>query len=223
MFSTSSIPRLIALLCALLLIACGVIACEDNVDDSLPFQDEPPNLGQEIIECEFTDTEHAWDAEMTSGDTFDTWAAGFTGTYSNAEVDDEPAAFTLSKGAGAIVHRDSPQCGALYEIPLQLLIEQDGDSIDILLNGVLDEGPDSELIATTYYDNPEALEPFAIIPSLKDNQQLSDIQVALIIGENSDPTGQVHMRVETTEGIGSDGTVSLDNVLLSEFVFNARD
>lgn len=218
MFNTSGIVRIIGLLCALLLLACG-----EDADDSNTLQDDTPNLGQEIVECQFTDTELEWNAATTSGDSFDAWAEGFTGTYSSAEVDDEPAILTLSKGTGVIVHRDSPQCGALYEIPLHLYVEQGEDSLNIVLNGSLDEGPDAELIATSYYDAPDALEPFVIIPALDANQQLSDIQVALTLSEDGVPTVQVHMRIETTEGSDLDGTVSLENVLLTEWMFGALD
>lgn len=213
MYSTSTIIKIVAFTCALFLFGCA--------DDADAPQDENADLGG-IIECEFTDTNYDWSDEMTDGQSFDGWAESFTGLYSNAMIDERPVTLTLAKDAGNIVHRQSEQCGTLWEIPLLLQIEEDEASRELSLTGTLDDHAGAELLAMAYFDAPDALAPFVAVPALDENEQLSDLQVALMINENSEPHVKVHMRVETTHGSGPDGTVSLENVLLSEFVFGVR-
>lgn len=214
MYSTSTIVKIAIFTCALFLLGC--------VDDVDAPQDENADLG-EIIECEFTDTNYTWSDEITAGQSFDGWAESFTGVYSKAKIDERLVTLTLAKDEGPIVHRQSAQCGTLWEIPLQLTIEEDEDARAFSLTGSLDDHEGAQLLATAYFDEPDALAPFVTVPTLEDNEQLNDLQLALTVNENDPPDAQVHMRVETTHGAGPDGAVSLENVLLSDFVFGARD
>lgn len=225
MFNARRTSRAIGLLCALLLVACS-----DDDTNATDDNHEGPDNGAEIVECNYTDTQHPWTDETPSGESFDAWADAFVGTYSNAMVepaeadtDAAPATLTVRKIDEPIVYRQSVECGDFYEIPLILEIDQQEHTLNVTLNGTLNDYEDSDFFATAYFDAEDALAPVVTVPPLKENERLNDLQLALTVQDHSAPNATVHMRVETTSGSGDNATVGIENVLISTLKFGERD